>query len=124
MVTMRVSITLTWLVTACTVSAASHEAYVCTSGKSRPLPDPLRLVSPATARLALAQRLGVSQYYTLGDAADEVFDVLNELPGVSSQLLVDAEPRPFPRVLTVVEEVQDPEGTLQTVDLQIVVIFT
>ena len=112
---MKVSSTIVWASTAYTVSAAANEAYVCTSDKTHPSSDSPRIISPGTARLAFAQRLGLSQYHDIGDAEDQVFEVLNELPGVRPQLFTDEEPEPFPRVLTIINDVQDPRGKLRNI---------
>ena len=107
---MKVSSSIAWANTAYALSTATNEAYVCTSDNIRSSSDSPLLISPETARLAFAQRLRLSQYHTIGHAEDQVFQLLNELPGVRPQLFADAEPEPFPKVLTIVNDVEDPEG--------------
>ena len=107
---MKVSSTLAWAILASAVSASSSDACVGTLDRPRrPSANPA-VTSPEVARLAFAKRLGLSQYHALGDVGNEILELLDHLPGASPQLFFHEDPRPFPRVLTIVEDVQNPEG--------------
>lgn len=64
-------------------------------------------LSPATTRLLLAQRLGLSQYYGLEDSDDETLRILNSFGGKQKTLLSNDEPWTGPqRNLIIVEGVE------------------
>ena len=107
---MKVSFTLGWGLIASTTASSLSDAFIGTSDKPRRLSDKPAVISPETSRLALAQRLGLSQYHTLGNVDDEALELLDQLPGIRPQLFSDKEFQPFPRVLTIVESVDDPQG--------------
>lgn len=66
-------------------------------------------VSPENAQLVLAHRLGLSQFYDLGNPSDEVVGLLNECAASQSALHgVDAEDRR--RTMIIVEDIKVPEG--------------
>ena len=94
---------------ACSVAA---EALIYTSD----VPPPASRagtpsISPNTARLLLAQRLGLSQYHSLEDADESTLDVLNTYGGKQQQLFTHEEHiRSNDRLLLVVDGVTKPEG--------------
>ena len=109
---MRLSLTLTWAALAHLAWSSSDEALICISEKAQRTTDQPPVISPKIARLVLGQRLDLSQYQNLGDIDEKVLDILNDLPGKRPRLFSNEQPNPFPRVLTVVEDVKDTEGTL------------
>lgn len=68
-------------------------------------------ISPVTARLLFAQRLGLSQFHSLDDADEGVLKVLNEY-GLAQDpaLLDDAYGANSQKLLIFVENVEHPEG--------------
>lgn len=103
---------LFWISAAFEVLAAAGEALVYTSESwSRPAPAELPSISPNTARLLLAQRLGLSHYHSLQDADESTLDILTTYGGKQKQIFAhgdgfqDAE-----KLLLVVEGVD--EGSL------------
>ena len=109
---MRLSSTLTWAALAHLAWSSSDEALICISEKAQETTGRPPVISPEIARLVLGRRLDLSRYQTLGDIDGQVLDILNDLPGKRLQLFLDEQPNTFPRVLTVVEDVKDTEGTL------------
>ncbi|KAI4149486.1 MAG: hypothetical protein L6R39_002495 [Caloplaca ligustica] len=70
-------------------------------------------LSPATTRLLLARRLGLSKYHSLEGADDAALRILNDFGGKQKALLSTDEPRlDNPRNLVIVEGVKDPEDIL------------
>lgn len=70
-------------------------------------------ISPATARLLLAQRLGLSQYHDLGDVDETTLDVLNTYGGPQQSAFgEEAAPRQQSpdKLLFIIEGVEYPEG--------------
>ena len=65
-------------------------------------------ILPDTARLLLAQRLGLGQYYELGDANEPVLEILNEYGG-RWQSFFDSEDKAS-NALLIIEGVEHPEG--------------
>ncbi|KAL8918012.1 MAG: hypothetical protein Q9208_007610 [Pyrenodesmia sp. 3 TL-2023] len=64
-------------------------------------------LSPATTRLLLAQRLGLSQYFGLEDSDDETLRILNSFGGKQKTLLSNDEPWMGPqKSLIIVEGVE------------------
>ena len=59
--------------------------YTSESG-SRQTPAKPPSISPHTARLLFAQRLGLSQYHSLQDADDSTLDILNTYGGEQQQI--------------------------------------
>ncbi|KAL8903116.1 MAG: hypothetical protein Q9207_004138 [Kuettlingeria erythrocarpa] len=67
--------------------------------------------TPATTKLLLAQRLGLSQYYGLEDSDDETLRILNSFGGNQKTLLSNDEPWTSPqRNLIIVEDLIRPEA--------------
>lgn len=98
------------------VQAAVLEAPVyifndkSTASASQDLPS----LSPETARLVLADRLGLSQYHSLLGANELTIKYLNQLGALRSQHLLNDEPersRRSGRLLLVIEGVETPQGT-------------
>lgn len=72
-----------------------------------------RTIAPSTARLLVAQRLGLSQYHDLGDADEDTLDILNSFRGEELPIFDDdATTRPsiIDKALYVVEGVEDVQG--------------
>ena len=68
-------------------------------------------ISPNTARLLLAQRLGLSQYHSLEGADESTLDILNTYGGKQQQLFTHEEhTRSNDRLLLIVDGVARPEG--------------
>lgn len=94
---------------ACAVAA---EALIYTSD----VPSPASRagtpsISPNTARLLLAQRLGLSQYHSLEGADKSTLDILNTYGGKQQQLFAHEEhSRSNDRFLLIVDGVTKPEG--------------
>ena len=98
------------------VQAAIFEAPVyifndkSTASASHDLPS----LSPETARLVLADRLGLSQYHSLLGANEFTIQHLNQLGALRSQHLLNDEPeqgRRSGRLLLVIEGIETPQGT-------------
>ena len=70
------------------------------------------LISPNTARLLFAQRLGLSQYHSLEGADEATLDILNTYGGRQQQLFRHEEPTSgIGRLLLIVDGVANPKGT-------------
>ena len=99
-------------------ASATLEAYAVT-GKallytseswSRQAPVELPSISPQTARLLLAQRLGLSHYHNLQDADDPTLEILNTFGGEQQEIFAPEEPlQAAEKLLLIVEGVN--EGT-------------
>ena len=74
-------------------------------------------ISPHTARLLLAQRLGLSQYHSLQDSDDLTLDILNTFGGEQQQIFAHDEEgfQGAEKLLLVVEGVD--EGSLRPVEV-------
>jgi hypothetical protein len=81
-----------------TASAALDSADVyLLQGKEWPSQSTPPTLSPGTAALVVAQRLGISQYYNLDDATDEALNHINTFGGSQHQLFsnnVENDARP------------------------------
>ena len=109
---MKLIVGLLWAGTALEASLVSAEALVYTSDAS-PLPskESLPSISPSTARLLFAQRLGLSQYHSLEGADETTLDVLNIYGGKQQQIFAHEErTRSIDRILLIVDGVANPEG--------------
>lgn len=94
---------------ACTVSA---QALLYTS---EPGPPPSKQgpppISPITARLLLAQRLGLSQYHSLEDANEATLEILNTYGGEQPRIFDDEDQTwGDDKFLLIIEGVSEPEG--------------
>ncbi|KAL9126630.1 MAG: hypothetical protein Q9217_004350 [Psora testacea] len=111
---MKVLAGFLWASIAATVYAASNVAIVYLSnnepsGSSSTPPS----ISPKTARLLLAQRLGLSQYHDLGDADDLTLEILNRHGGIRHKVFVPQDESSVKRqLLLVVEGVEHPEDII------------
>ena len=102
---MRVLAGLAWASIALQVRGASHEATVYYLDKNSTPPNALPpSVSPTTARLLLAQRLGLSQYHSLKNADASTIEQLNSLDLSQTPIFRDEElDEKVARVLVIVE---------------------
>lgn len=68
-------------------------------------------ISPNTARLLFAQRLGLSQYHSLEDAEESTLDILNRYGGERQQIFAHEEHKQdSEKVLIIVDGVSKSEG--------------
>ena len=79
-------------------------------------------ITPSTARLLLAQRLGLAQYHELGDADDSTIDTLNYYEA-SQQWPLTRQELNDPRLL-IIEVVKNPEGTFRIVLIPFLQVLT
>lgn len=78
---------LLWAGAALEAYTVAPEALVYTSEcLSRQTPAEPPSISPHTARLLLARRLGLSQYHSLQDADESTLDILNTYGGEQQQI--------------------------------------
>ena len=93
---------------ACSVTA---EALIYTSDVPPASRAGTPSISPNTARLLFAQRLGLSQYHSLEGVDESTLDILNTYGGKQQQLFTDEEhTRSNDRLLLIVDGVTEPEG--------------
>lgn len=109
---MKALIGVVWASAALEVYTVAGEARVYTSESwSYQKPKEPPSISPHTARLLLAQRLGLSQYHSLQDADEPTLDILNTYGGEQQQIFVHEErSQGAEKLLLVVEGVD--EGSL------------
>ena len=75
-------------------------------------------ITPETARLVLARRLGLSQYHSLHTADDTTIQYLNRFGGRQKRLLPSYEDEvPLGKLLIIVEGVDDPTGPLSSLNM-------
>lgn len=114
---MKILLGLTWVSTAVRVCLASREAPVyIQDGSPNPSISKVWSISPNTARLLLAQRLGVSQYHDLGSADERTLDLLNIFGGLQRSTFGEEEgsrQQSNDKLLFIIEGVENPEGTSQ-----------
>lgn len=102
---------LIWATAAARAYAASPEAHVYLNAGSHDKGGKPPSISASDARLLFAQRLGLSQYHSLGDVDEKTLRLLNEYGDWPKSLLRSVQdPR---RLLVLVEGVQYPEGNPQ-----------
>lgn len=96
---------------------AAGQALVYTSeSRSSQTPAEPPSISPRTARLLFAQRLGLSQYHSLQDADEATLDVLNTYGGEQQQIFArENDNGGAEKLLLVVEGVD--EGSLGPPDM-------
>lgn len=83
---------LLWASAALDAYTVTGEALVYTSESwSRQTPAEPPSISPHTARLLLAQRLGLSQYHSLADADERTLDILNTYAGEQQEIFAREE---------------------------------
>ena len=108
---MRALAGLVWANAALQTYGASSEASVYFFDRNtKPAEAQPPSVSPSTARLLLAQRLGLSQYHSLKDAGESTLEHLNALGGTQKPIFPDEEQEPL-KVLLFVEGWEDPKGS-------------
>ena len=105
---------LAWASTALGIYAASQEAPIYIQDDSLNGPtSKTQSISANTARLLLAQRLGLSQYHDLGDADEVTLDVLNTYGGQQQSIFGEREEsrqQSTDKLLFIIEGVEYPEG--------------
>ena len=95
---------------ACTVSA---QALLYTSEAVQPAANGAPLsITQVTARLLLAQRLGLSRYHSLEDSDEITLEALNSF-GVRQEPIfrLEQQTRPSQKLLVIVDGVHHPEGS-------------
>ena len=93
--------------------AVAPEAFIYTSKNQESTLSHRKAISisPITARLLLAQRLGLSQYHSLEDADDVTIELLNAFGDAQEQIFHDHDQGRRPdKLLTFIENVEHPEG--------------
>lgn len=119
---MRLSSGISWAVSLLAARTIATDASIyisdSPSGASR------EALSPATTRLLLARRLGLSQYHSLKRADDTTLRVLNDFGGEQKTLLSMDEPWTGPqRNLVIVEDVGgvgNPKGKTMTIAMSFI----
>ena len=122
-VKMKLLTSLLWLSSALETFTVSAQALIYTSDTILPPPEAEPpSISPHTARLLFAQRLGLSQYHRLEDADDSMLDVLNTYGRSRQQVFThDEDTREKENVLIFVDGVSRPEGMgLSTISCRLV----
>ena len=108
---MRALAGLVWASAALQTYAALSEASVYFFDKNtNPSEAQPPSVSPSTARLLLAQRLGLSQYHSLKGAGDSTIKYLNALGGTQNPIFSDEEQEPL-KLLIFIEGWENPKGS-------------
>ena len=109
--TMNLLLGFLWLSSALEACTVAAEAFVYTSDVPLSSNAETPSISPNTARLLFAQRLGLSQYHSLEGADESTLDILNTYGGKQQQLFTHEEhTRSNDRLLLIVEGVTKPEG--------------
>lgn len=93
--------------------ALSNRAYLYTPsiGQNTAPSGEAASISTITTRLLLAQRLGLSQYHSLGDAGDDLIQVLNSFGGIQEPIFLDeSRERRTGKFVAIIENVDHPEG--------------
>lgn len=105
---------LLWASIALKAYTASAQALIYTSDAgSPPSKAGPTLISPNTARLLFAQRLGLSQYHSLKDADESTLDFLTTYGGKQNQIFSHEEQsQALEKVLIIVDGVSKPEGRI------------
>lgn len=107
---------LLWSATLLGLSDAAFEARIYFPDVTKHTVVDAPLISPNTARLLLAQRLGLAQYHELGDLKDFELSILNEHGGKQEPLFAERKGS-IPRLL-ILEGIQHPDGqTIQAEDI-------
>lgn len=88
---------------------AAHVYDLHATSQHRPAASSSDLVSPETARLILAQRLGLSQYHSLKGVDEQTMWQLNDFGGSPQRLLSnDYGDLGLGKLLVIIEGVQNP----------------
>ena len=106
---MKALVGLLWASAAFEAFTVAGEALVYTSESwLRQTPADLPSISPNTARLLFAQRLGLSQYHSLQDTDESTLKILNTYGGNQQQIFAHEErSRDAEKLLLVVEGVDE-----------------
>jgi hypothetical protein len=82
----------------------------------RTSPQPSSSVDPETARLILAQRLGLSQFHSINNPSESIVEQINAFGGRQRKLFGEEDPkRTQAQLLVWVDGVEDVTGTLRDV---------
>ena len=93
------------------IEAASKAGHVYVWDSSSKAPSSqLASVSPATARLVLAQRLGVSKFHSIQEATPSIIHAVDEFGGRPVKLFVGDEDRNDAHALVWIDGVEDVKG--------------
>lgn len=93
--------------------ALSNRAYIYSSsnGQYTAPKGEAASISTTTARLLLAQQLGLSQYHSLEDASDASIQILNSFGVIQEPIFLDeSRERRTEKFLAIIENVDQPEG--------------
>lgn len=109
---MKVLSSLLWASTALEACAVSAQALIYTfdphSPRSKASPAS---ISPSTARLLFAQRLGLSRYHSLEDADEPTLAILNTYGRAPNQMFThDEKTQGIEKVLIIVDGIFKSEG--------------
>ena len=108
---MKLLIGFLWVSSALEACSVAAEAFIYTSDVPLSSKADTPSISPNTARLLLAQRLGLSQYHSLEGADESILDILNTYGGKHQELFTHEEhTRSNDRLLLIVDGVTKPEG--------------
>lgn len=114
---MKALASLLWAGAAFEAYAVAGQALVYTSDSwSRETPAEPPSISPRTARLLFAQRLGLSQYHSLQDADEPTLDILNTYGGEQQQIFAHQHENGAAEKLLLIVEAID-EGSLGPPDI-------
>ena len=109
---MRFPANLIWASVTLNVYTASAQALVYTSESVTPPNGGPPSISPITAKLLFAQRLGLSQYHSLEDTGESDLDILSTYGGSQPQIFQHEERTPaIEKLLLIIESVSHPEGS-------------
>lgn len=111
---MKILAGVIWASTALQAYTVSAQALLYTSEPVEPLSkEGPPSISPNTARLLLAQRLGLSQYHSLDDANGATLHILNTFGGKQEQVFRDKEQvGGAEKLLLILDGVSNPKGIL------------
>ena len=114
---MKLLASLVWASLALRPHAVSEDASIYIQDHVSEVKSIAPSISPNTARLLFAQRLGLSQYHEIGDADEKALDILNKYGGHQPSLfMADEESREqsTDKLLFIIEGVEFPEGENKT----------
>ena len=109
---MRYLTVLLWASVAFQTNAVSPEALIYTFPDSSRDKSRTPTISPNDARLLFAQRLGLSEYHSLGDVDQDTLELLNVHRGQQRSIFDDASKDSPRQLLVVIEGVKRPEGRI------------
>ena len=108
---MKLFTAIPWAGSIAQAYSASSVAHVYLSDHSGRHDTKTPSISPSEARLLFAQRLGLSNYHSLGDVSDSTLEFLNTFVGPQKQLFTEDYWQEEPsRLLVIVEGIEHPEG--------------